>query len=72
MRPVGTTRVLLTAALLAAPSALLAQGDGGYAVQVVQNGTVRTVPVETGVFAGGKVEVSGSGLAEGMKVGVPS
>ncbi|MBO2440699.1 peptidoglycan-binding protein [Actinomadura nitritigenes] len=59
--------------VLAVPvAALLAQGDGGYAVQVVQNGTVRTVPVETGVFAGGKVEVSGSGLAEGMKVGVPS
>ncbi|WP_131732874.1 efflux RND transporter periplasmic adaptor subunit [Actinomadura formosensis] len=59
--------------VLAVPvGALLAQGDGGYAVQVVQDGRVRTVPVETGVFTGGRVEISGSGLAEGMKVGVPS
>jgi peptidoglycan hydrolase-like protein with peptidoglycan-binding domain len=59
--------------VLAVPiAALLAQGDGGYAVQVVQNGTVRTLPVDTGVFTGGKVEVSGAGLSEGMKVGVPA
>ncbi|WP_211258786.1 efflux RND transporter periplasmic adaptor subunit [Spirillospora albida] len=59
--------------VLAVPvGALLAQGDGGYAVQVVQDGRVRTVPVETGVFTGGKVEVSGRGLAEGVTVGVPA
>lgn len=59
--------------VLAVPiGALLAQGDGGYAVQVVEGGRVRTVPVETGVFTEGMVEVSGSGLSEGMKVGVPS
>jgi peptidoglycan hydrolase-like protein with peptidoglycan-binding domain len=52
--------------------ALIARGDGGYAVQVVQDGRVRTVPVETGVFTEGRVEISGAGLAEGMKVGVPS
>ncbi|NKZ07856.1 peptidoglycan-binding protein [Actinomadura latina] len=59
--------------VLAVPiGALLARGDGGYAVQVVGNGRVRTVPVETGVFTEGEVEISGSGLAEGMRVGVPS
>ncbi|QKW35929.1 peptidoglycan-binding protein [Actinomadura sp. NAK00032] len=59
--------------VLAVPiGALLAQGDGGYAVQVVENGRVRTVPVTTGVFTAGDVEISGDGLAEGMKVGVPS
>lgn len=59
--------------VLAVPiGALLAQGDGGYAVQVVENGRVRTVPVETGVFTEGQVEVTGSGLKEGMKVGVPT
>ncbi|MEU5993928.1 peptidoglycan-binding domain-containing protein [Spirillospora sp. NPDC047418] len=59
--------------VLAVPiGALLAQGDGGYAVQVVEDGRVRTVPVETGVFTEGRVEISGSGLGEGMKVGVPS
>ncbi|GAA1805743.1 peptidoglycan-binding protein [Actinomadura chokoriensis] len=59
--------------VLAVPiGALLAQGDGGYAVQVVENGRVRTVPVETGVFTEGEVEITGSGLKEGMRVGVPS
>ncbi|TMR03718.1 efflux RND transporter periplasmic adaptor subunit [Actinomadura soli] len=58
--------------VLAVPvGALLARGEGGYAVQVVQDGRVRTVPVETGVFTEGRVEVSGAGLAEGMKVGIP-
>ncbi|MQA97363.1 MAG: efflux RND transporter periplasmic adaptor subunit [Streptosporangiales bacterium] len=59
--------------VLAVPiAALLAQADGGYAVQVVSGGSTRTVPVETGLFTEGKVEVTGAGLAEGMKVGVPS
>ncbi len=59
--------------VLAVPiGALLAQGDGGYAVQVVTGTTTRTVAVETGVFTEGKVEISGQGLAEGMKVGVPA
>ena len=58
--------------VLAVPiAALTARPGGGYAVEVVANGRVRTVPVETGVFAGGKVEVSGQGLTEGMRVGVP-
>ncbi|GAA2414873.1 peptidoglycan-binding protein [Actinomadura vinacea] len=58
--------------VLAVPvSALLARPGGGYAVQVVEGGRVREVAVETGVFSGGRVEVSGAGLAEGMKVGIP-
>jgi peptidoglycan hydrolase-like protein with peptidoglycan-binding domain len=58
--------------VLAVPiGALLAEPDGGYAVQVVEGSRVRTVGVETGVFTDGKVEISGSGLSEGMKVGVP-
>ncbi|MCW2917770.1 MAG: hypothetical protein JWN52_5838 [Actinomycetia bacterium] len=59
--------------VLAVPvAALLAQPDGGYGVQLVEGGTVRTVRVETGVFTEGKVEISGSGLSGGMKVGVPT
>ena len=59
--------------VLAVPvSALLALPKGGYGVQVVDGGTARTVPVETGIFAQSMVEVSGAGLREGMKVGIPA
>ena len=34
-------------------------------------GSTRKVPVTTGMFAGGRVEVSGEGLAEGQRVVVP-
>jgi peptidoglycan hydrolase-like protein with peptidoglycan-binding domain len=58
--------------VLAVPiEALLAQPDGGYGVQVVDGARVRTVSVETGAFTEGKVEISGSGLSDGMSVGVP-
>lgn len=52
-------------------NALLALPGGGFGVQVVQGGTSREVKVELGMFAEGRVEVSGGGLREGTKVGVP-
>ncbi|BCB85749.1 peptidoglycan-binding protein [Phytohabitans suffuscus] len=52
-------------------NALVALAEGGYGVQVVEGGTTRYLAVETGMFAGGKVEVSGDGVTEGMVVGVP-
>ncbi|MFF1922673.1 peptidoglycan-binding protein [Streptomyces sp. NPDC058221] len=59
-------------AVLTVPvDALLARADGGFGVQVVQNGKAREVAVELGLFGQGRVEVSGGGLREGMKVGVP-
>jgi peptidoglycan hydrolase-like protein with peptidoglycan-binding domain len=51
--------------------ALLALAEGGYGVQVVDGTTSRIVAVQTGLFAKGRVEVSGEGLTEGMKVGTP-
>ncbi len=51
--------------------ALLALREGGFGVEVVDTGR-RIVPVQVGTFGGGRVEVSGSGLSEGMKVGVPA
>jgi hypothetical protein len=58
--------------VLAVPvNALLASADGGYAVEAVSGARRWTVPVQLGVFADGKVEVSGAGLVEGMRVGVP-
>jgi len=53
-------------------SALLALAEGGYGVQVVDGATTKIVAVKTGLFADGKVEISGDGLAAGMKVGMPS
>ncbi|WP_419995907.1 peptidoglycan-binding protein [Streptomyces boninensis] len=50
---------------------LLADPSGGFAVQVVEGGKARDVKVELGLFANGRVEVTGGGLKAGMKVGVP-
>ncbi|HEX6359595.1 peptidoglycan-binding protein [Actinophytocola sp.] len=55
--------------VLAVPvTALLALGEGGYALQVVSGRTTKLVGVETGMFAGDLVEVTGEGLTEGMHV----
>jgi peptidoglycan hydrolase-like protein with peptidoglycan-binding domain len=64
--------------VLAAPiSALLAEPGGGYAVAVAATaagGGTRLVPVTTGLFddVAGRVEISGPGLAAGMRVQVPT
>ncbi|WP_433270324.1 peptidoglycan-binding protein [Actinosynnema sp. CS-041913] len=58
--------------VLAVPvGALVSLGEGRYGVQVVESGAIRQVPVETGLFADGKIEVGGEGIAEGVEVGVP-
>jgi multidrug efflux pump subunit AcrA (membrane-fusion protein) len=55
--------------VLAVPvGALLALAEGGYAVEVDENGRRRLIAVRTGLFSGGKVEVTGTGLAAGMRV----
>jgi peptidoglycan hydrolase-like protein with peptidoglycan-binding domain len=52
-------------------SALLALAEGGYGLEVVRgDGTTKVVRVDTGLFAEGKVEVRGAGIAEGTVVGV--
>src|SRR5262249_24725907 len=58
--------------VLAVPvAALLALPKGGFGVQVVDGDTTRIVAVKTGMFAAGQVEINGSGIAEGVAVGVP-
>ncbi|RFS82921.1 HlyD family efflux transporter periplasmic adaptor subunit [Actinomadura spongiicola] len=50
--------------------ALLALREGGFGVEVVDGPRTRLVPVRAGTFGGGRVEVSGPGIAEGVQVGV--
>ncbi|MFG1688477.1 peptidoglycan-binding protein [Nonomuraea sp. NPDC049269] len=52
-------------------AALVALQEGGYGVEVVEGGKSRYVGVKTGLFSGGRVEISGDGLTEGMSVGMP-
>ena len=57
--------------VLAVPvTALLALTAGGFGVEIVDGNTTRIVPVNTGMFAANRVEVSGKGIAEGVTVGV--
>lgn len=53
-------------------SALLALAEGGYGLEVVEAGGARVVGVKTGLFADGRVEVSGGGIRAGTRVGMPS
>ncbi|HEV7452930.1 MAG TPA: HlyD family efflux transporter periplasmic adaptor subunit, partial [Pseudonocardiaceae bacterium] len=72
---VGITTASVPNALTVPVAALLAQSGGGYAVEVVgaREGN-HLVPVSLGLFddAEGLVQVTGSGLAAGQKVVVPS
>ena len=52
--------------------ALLALSPDQYGVEIVESGgTTRKVPVTIGLFAGGRVEISGKDISEGQRVVVP-
>jgi multidrug efflux system membrane fusion protein len=53
-------------------AALLALAEGGFGVQVLDASGGRIVPVETGMYANGRVEVRSPDLTPGMSVGVPA
>jgi len=53
-------------------AALLALAKGGYGVEIVDGNATRIVAVRTGLFAAGRVEISGDGINEGTTVGVPN
>jgi hypothetical protein len=70
---VGVEVSLTTSSLrrvLAVPvSALLALAGGGYGVEVVEpSGAHRLMAVQTGMFAGSQVRVSGAGIGAGTRV----
>jgi peptidoglycan hydrolase-like protein with peptidoglycan-binding domain len=57
--------------LLVPVNALLALAEGGFGLEVVgDDGTTSMVPVETGLFAEGKLEIRSDEVAEGTVVGV--
>lgn len=74
----ASVRIVFTASMrekvLTVPvAALLALREGGYAVEaILDGGATKTIPVKTGLFAAGRVEISGEGLAEGLTVGMPT
>ncbi|MGV9778074.1 efflux RND transporter periplasmic adaptor subunit [Streptosporangium sp. NPDC003464] len=63
----GTRKNVLTVPV----AALLALQEGGFGVEVVKGSTSTYVPVRTGLFSGGRVEISGDGITEGTAVGMP-
>jgi multidrug efflux system membrane fusion protein len=80
---VAVVTVVFTAAeqpdVLTVPiAALVALAEGGYGVEVVgdggavSGGAQHYVRVETGLFAGGRVEITGAGLRAGLTVGMPA
>jgi peptidoglycan hydrolase-like protein with peptidoglycan-binding domain len=52
--------------------ALVVLREGGYGVEVIEDGVGHYVAVKTGIFAQGRVEVSGDGLTAGALVAVPA
>jgi multidrug efflux system membrane fusion protein len=52
-------------------SALVALREGGFGVEVSDGTASQYVPVKTGLFAGGQVEISGAGIKAGTVVGIP-
>ena len=59
--------------VLAVPvEALLALDGGGEGVEVVAGGVHRIVAVQTGLFTGTQVEITGPGVTAGAQVEVPA
>jgi peptidoglycan hydrolase-like protein with peptidoglycan-binding domain len=53
-------------------TALVALAEGGYGVEVVDGSRTRYVAVGTGLFAGGRVELTSGEVTAGMRVVVPN
>ncbi|MFI7061882.1 peptidoglycan-binding protein [Kribbella sp. NPDC050124] len=53
-------------------AALVALREGGFGVEVTDGTASKYVPVKTGLFANGQVEISGAGIKAGTVVGIPN
>ncbi|MFG2045558.1 peptidoglycan-binding protein [Dactylosporangium sp. NPDC048998] len=54
-------------------NALMALAEGGFGVQkIADDGNKSIITVELGAFGNGRVEITGNGVVEGMKVTVPA
>ena len=69
---VNATKELAKGVLASPVNGLLALLSGGYALEIVAGTGTTLVPVETGIYADGWVEINGSGLQPGTEIIVPS
>jgi hypothetical protein len=69
---VNATKELAKGVLASPVNGLLALLSGGYALEIVTKTGTALVPVETGIYADGWVEVNGSGLQPGTEIIVPN
>jgi hypothetical protein len=69
---INVTKELAKDVLASPVTGLLALLSGGYALEVVTATGTILVPVETGIYADGWVEINGSGLQPGTEIVVPN
>ena len=69
---INVTKELAKGVLASPVTGLLALLSGGYALEVVTATGTILVPVETGIYADGWVEINGSGLQPGTEIVVPN
>ena len=65
------TKEVTPNALVVPASALIATVDGGFSVEVVNDGSTTLVPVEVGTFVDAFVQITAGNLQEGDRVRIP-
>ena len=68
---VSVTKTFAENVIAAPVSALLAILDGGYALEIKEQDTTILIPVETGIYSDGWVEIAGPGLTDGLELVIP-
>ena len=68
---VSVTKTFAENVIAAPVSALLALLDGGYALEIKKQETTILIPVETGIYSDGWVEIAGPGLTDGLEIVIP-